>query len=113
YIARLNQIRDQNPALHWLRNLRFHEIDNGAMLCFSKRDEDSGNTVLVICSFDSSNVQWGNTVLDMPALGMDWHNRFTVTDQISGATYEWGQHNAVRIDPYVEPAHVFIVQPRD
>ena len=113
YITLLNQIRAQNPALHWLRNLRFHEIDNGAMLCFSKRDEDTGNTVLVICSFDSSNVQWGNTVLDMPALGMDWHNRFTVTDQITGATYEWGQHNAVRIDPYVEPAHVFIVQPRD
>ncbi len=25
------------------------------------------------------NVQWGNTTLDMPALGMDWHERFTVT----------------------------------
>ena len=33
-----------------------------------------------------------------------------MVDQITGATYEWGQHNAVRIDPYVEPAHVFVVQ---
>jgi starch synthase (maltosyl-transferring) len=109
YLTNLNRIRDENPALHWLRNLRFHEIDNGNLLCFSKRDAETGNTVLVICSFDSSNVQWGNTVLDMPALGMDWHDRFTVTDEITGATYEWGQHNAVRIDPYVEPAHVFTV----
>jgi starch synthase (maltosyl-transferring) len=110
YITRLNRIRAGNPALHWLRNLRFHEIDNGALLCFSKRDPESGNTVLVVVTFDASNVQWGNTTLNMPELGMDWHERFTVTDQITGATYEWGQHNAVRIDPYVEPAHVFVLQ---
>ncbi len=112
YITRLNVIRRENPALHWLRNLRFHDIDNPSLLCFSKRDPETGNTVLVICSFDSANVQWGNTTLDMPELGMDWHDRFTVTDQITGATYEWGQHNAVRIDPYVEPAHIFVVHRR-
>ena len=54
YLTRLNQIRRENPALHWLRNLRFHEIDNGALLCLSKRDPETGNTVLVICSFDSA-----------------------------------------------------------
>jgi starch synthase (maltosyl-transferring) len=112
YITNLNRIRNQNPALRRLRNLTFHEIDNGALLCWSKRDPETGNTVLMICSFDSSNVQWANTVLDMPALGLDWHERFMVTDQITGATYEWGQHNAVRIDPYVEPAHVFVVDRR-
>jgi starch synthase (maltosyl-transferring) len=112
YITGLNRVRNENPALQWLRNLHFHEIDNGALLCFSKRDPDTGNTVLVICSFDSTGVQWGNTVLDMPTLGMDWHETFEVVDQITGATYEWGQHNAVRIDPYVEPAHIFVVQPR-
>ncbi|WP_285687597.1 alpha-1,4-glucan--maltose-1-phosphate maltosyltransferase [Actinoplanes sp. NBRC 103695] len=113
FITRLNQIRRQNPALRRLRNLRFHEIDNDSLLCFSKRDEETGNTVLVISSFDSTNVQWGNTVLDMPELGMDWHDRIMVTDQITGATYEWGQHNAVRIDPYVEPSHIFVVHRRD
>jgi starch synthase (maltosyl-transferring) len=112
YITRLNAVRRENPALHWLRNLRFHEIDNPTLLCFSKRDPESANTVVVICSFDPANVQWGNTVLDMPELGLDWHERFTVIDQITGASYEWGQHNPVRIDPYVEPAHVFTVQPR-
>ena len=112
YISRLNAIRRENPALHWLRNLRFHDIDNGALLCWSKRDPETDNTVLVICSFDSSAVQWGNTTLDMPALGLDWHERFTVRDELTGATYEWGQHNAVRIDPYVEPAHVFTVHRR-
>jgi starch synthase (maltosyl-transferring) len=109
YITRLNQVRRENPALHWLRNLRFHEIDNGALLCFSKRDAETGNTVLVVCSFDPAAVQWGNTRLNMPELGMEWHERFTVTDQITGAAYEWGQYNTVGLDPYIEPAHVFVV----
>jgi starch synthase (maltosyl-transferring) len=109
YLARLNAVRRANPALHWLRNLRFHEVDNGAVLCWSKRDPDSTNTVLVVCSLDSTTVQWGNTTLDMPALGFDWHERFTVRDELSGATYEWGQYNAVRLDPHLEPAHVLTV----
>jgi starch synthase (maltosyl-transferring) len=109
FIAKLNALRRDNPALHWLRNLRFHEIDNEALLCWSKRDPDSDNTILVVCSFDPRNVQWGNTTLDMPALGFDWHERFRVRDELTGATYTWGQHNAVRLDPYVEPAHVFSV----
>jgi starch synthase (maltosyl-transferring) len=112
YIGRLNAIRRENPALHWLRNLHFHDIDNPALLCWSKRDPDSGNTLLMICTFDPAVVHWGNTTLDMPALGMDWHERFTVTDQLTGATFEWGQHNAVKLDPFLEPAHVFLVRPR-
>ena len=58
------------------------------------------------------NAHWANTTLDMPALGFDWHERFTVRDELTGAEFDWGQHNAVRLDPYGEPAHVFTVQPR-
>jgi starch synthase (maltosyl-transferring) len=110
FIAKLNEVRRDNTALHWLRNLTFHETDNAAMLCWSKRDAKTGNTVLVICSFDPTHVQWANTTLDMPALGFDWHERFRVRDELTGVTFDWGQHNAVRLDPYVEPAHVFTVR---
>ncbi|XTZ16650.1 alpha-1,4-glucan--maltose-1-phosphate maltosyltransferase [Micromonospora echinospora] len=110
FIATLNRVRQENRALHQLRNLVFHEIDNPMLLCWSKRDPDTGNTVLVVCSFDSRSVQWGNTTLDMPALGLDWHDRFTVHDELTGATYEWGQRNAVRLDPFLQPAHVFTVR---
>jgi starch synthase (maltosyl-transferring) len=109
YLAKLNAIRRANPALHQLRNLRFHEVDNDALLVWSKRDERTGNTVLVICSFDSRNAHWGNTTLDMPALGFDWHERILVRDELTGQSFSWGQHNAVRLDPYQEPAHVFTV----
>jgi starch synthase (maltosyl-transferring) len=113
FLSRLNAVRRDNPALHWLRNLRFHDIDNEAMLCYSKRDADSDNTVLVVCSFDPTQVLWGNTTLDMPALGFDWHERFTVRDELTGASYDWGQHNAVRLEPYLAPAHLFTVHRRD
>ncbi len=112
FLTRLNAVRRENPALHWLRNLHFHEIDNPELLCWSKRDPETGNTVLVICSFDATNVQWGNTTLDMPALGYDWHERFTVTDQLTGASFEWGQHNPVKLDPYLEPAHILVLHQR-
>jgi starch synthase (maltosyl-transferring) len=109
FLTRLNEIRGANPALHWLRNLRFHEIDNDALLCWSKRDAESDNTVIVVCCFDPRNVHWGNVTLDMPALGFDWHERFAVRDELTGATYDWGQHNAVRLDPYHQPAHILTV----
>jgi len=112
FLAKLNRIRRDNPALHWLRNLRFHHVDNDALLCWSKRDPDTANTVLVVCSLDPRNVQWANTSLDMPALGFDWHERFEVRDELTGAVYSWGQHNPVRLDPFAEPAHVFTVHPR-
>ncbi|MQA25226.1 MAG: DUF3416 domain-containing protein [Micromonosporaceae bacterium] len=107
YLRKLNQIRRENPALHWIRNLRFHGVDNDALMCWSKRHGD--NTVLVICSLDSHNVHWGNTSLDMPELGFDWHERFSVRDEVTGETYDWGEHNAVRLDPHHEPAHIFTV----
>ncbi|WP_435586822.1 maltotransferase domain-containing protein [Micromonospora aurantiaca (nom. illeg.)] len=110
FITTLNRVRRDNPALHHLRNLRFHDIDNPALLCWSKHDLQTGNTVIVVCSFDSREVQWGNTTLDMPALGLDWHERFTVRDELTGAEYDWGQRNAVRLDPYLQPAHVLTVR---
>jgi starch synthase (maltosyl-transferring) len=48
--------------------------------------------------------------LDMAALGMSWEDTFVVNDEITGQTWQWGEHNYVHLDPYVEPAHVLSVQ---
>jgi starch synthase (maltosyl-transferring) len=47
----------------------------------------------------------------MAALGFDWHERISVRDLLTGVEYEWGQHNAARLDPHAEPAHIFLVRP--
>jgi starch synthase (maltosyl-transferring) len=109
YLRRLNEIRRQHPALQQLRTLRFHQVDNPNLICFSKTDPGSQDAVLVVCALDGQNRQIGTTTLDMPTLGLDWHERFAVTDEITGARYDWGQVNYVELDPYWEPAHVFSV----
>ena len=112
YLARLNALRRAHPALQQLRNLRFHHVDSDALMAFSKRDAETGDTVLVVVTLDPFSPQQGTTSLDLPALGLDWHDRFVVQDEIglAGGTYEWGQFNFVRLDPHVEPAHVFVVR---
>ena len=48
--------------------------------------------------------------LNMPALGMDWHDQFVVHDEITGESWTWGERNYIRLDPYFEPAHVLTVR---
>jgi starch synthase (maltosyl-transferring) len=107
YLKRLNEVRRAHPALQQLRTLRFHAVDNPNLLCFTKTDPGSNDAVLVVVNLSSHNTQIGTTSLDLPTLGLDWHERFAVTDELSGARYDWGQFNYVELDPYREPAHVF------
>jgi len=110
YLRRLNEVRRAHPALQQLRSLHFHPMDNPNLLCWSKTDPAAGDVVLVVVNLSSHHTQIGTTALDMPALGLDWHERFSVTDELSGARYDWGQFNYVELDPYREPAHVFSVE---
>ncbi|MGY1825049.1 alpha-1,4-glucan--maltose-1-phosphate maltosyltransferase [Blastococcus sp. SYSU DS0541] len=107
YLRRLNEVRRAHPALQQLRTLRFHQVDNPNLLCFTKTDPGSDDAVLVVVNLSSRDTQIGTTALDLPALGLDWHERFGVTDELTGARYDWGQFNYVELDPHREPAHVF------
>jgi starch synthase (maltosyl-transferring) len=131
YIADLNRIRRSHVALHWLRNLRFHHVDQPELICFSKRvngaitstersssaatpraggqDGDAADTVLVVVNLDPHQAREATVWLDMPALGVDWHDGVSVTDELTGETFSWGQANYVRLDPAVRPAHIFTV----
>ncbi|HEY3630811.1 MAG TPA: alpha-1,4-glucan--maltose-1-phosphate maltosyltransferase, partial [Jatrophihabitantaceae bacterium] len=110
-LTTLNRIRREHPALQQLRNLHIHYVDNDAITVFSKRDPATGDTVLVACTTDPHNVREGWTALNLPELGIDWADEFTVQDLLTGATYRWGQYNFVRLDPHIQPAHIFAVQP--
>ena len=112
YLTTLNRVRREHPALHRLRNLRFHRTDSDAVTCFSK-SQGSGpdaDRVLVVVNLDPHAVRETLVHLDLPALGLDWSDRFGVYDELSGGAWEWGEHNYVRLDPFVEPAHVFTVR---
>jgi starch synthase (maltosyl-transferring) len=112
-ITRLNAIRKSHPATHWLRNLRFHHVDQPELICFSKRSEREEDTVLVVVNLDPHAPREATVWLDMPALGMDYRSQFVVTDELSGSSYQWGRANYVRLDPAVTPAHIFTVTPQE
>jgi starch synthase (maltosyl-transferring) len=113
FLARLNEIRRAHPALHWLRNLRFHYSDQPDILCFSKRtspqQKGHPDTVLVVVNLDAGGAREATVWLDGNALGLDPAAGLTVTDELTGQTYRWGQANYVRLDPAVAPAHIFTV----
>ncbi|GAB3208021.1 alpha-1,4-glucan--maltose-1-phosphate maltosyltransferase [Marinactinospora thermotolerans] len=125
-IRRLNYLRRNHPALQELRNLRFHHVDQPELICFSKRLARTGDhgtdgipragtphhdadTILVVANLDPHHTREATVWLDMPALGFSPGDRITVTDQLSGESYQWGEANYVRLDPHVQSAHIFTV----
>jgi starch synthase (maltosyl-transferring) len=159
FVTELNRIRKDHQALRWLRNLRFHHIDQPELICFSKKvtwweitaagtgtertcgagtiterssvqaapqageqggaDSDAevtrevsgggADAVLVVVNLDPHQTREATVWLDMPALGMDSGEEFTVTDELTGESYRWGAANYVRLDPAVRVAHIFTV----
>ncbi|WP_329406486.1 alpha-1,4-glucan--maltose-1-phosphate maltosyltransferase [Streptomyces sp. NBC_00704] len=107
-ITRLNEIRRAHPALHWLRNLRFHGTDNPSVIAYSKRT--GSNTVLVVVNLDPHHTQEATVSLDMPRLGLDDGATLSVHDELTGETYAWSRTNYVRLEPGRTPAHVFHVR---
>jgi starch synthase (maltosyl-transferring) len=111
FITSLNMIRRSHPALHWLRNLRLHYVDQPELICFSKRSEADSDTVLAVVNLDPYRPREATVWLDMPALGVDDRSQFVVKDELTGESYRWGQANYVRLDPATAPAHIFTVTP--
>jgi starch synthase (maltosyl-transferring) len=119
YITELNRIRRSHPALHRLRNLRFHVVDQPELMCYSKRTSSRiqagphsygdrvDDIVIVIVNLNPYRAREATVWLDLPALGVD--GPFVVTDELSGESYWWGRANYVRLDPATRPAHVFTV----
>jgi len=106
FLTRLNEIRRMHPALCQLRTIRFHHVDNDALVAYSKFDPISGDTVLVVVTLNPFGAEQGTVSLDMGALGMAPYDRFWVRDEISGEEYQWGQSNYVRLEPAKAVAHI-------
>ena len=106
FLTRLNGIRRVHPALCQLRTIRFHSVDNDALLAYSKFDPVSGDTVLVVVTLNPFAAEQGTVWLDMGALGMAPYDRFWVREEITGEDYQWGQSNYVRLEPARAVAHI-------
>lgn len=112
-IARVNQIRRDNPALQSDRNLQFHPIDNEQLICYSKQTDDGANVVLVVVNLDPHHSHIGWMELSFDDLGFDPRQPYQVHDLLSGARYLWqGARNYVELHPQTMPAHIFRLRRR-
>jgi starch synthase (maltosyl-transferring) len=112
-IARINQIRRDNPALQSNRNLRFHETDNPLVICYSKSTDDLSNTIVVAVNLDAFHTQASWINLDLESLGLDPNHAFQAHDLLAEGRYLWqGARNYIELVPESMPAHIVRVRKR-
>ncbi len=112
-IGSVNRIRRENPALQSDWSLRFHEIANDQLLCYSKRTSDWSNIILLMVNLSPHHVHSGWVELDLQSLGLDTEHPFQVHDLLTNAHYMWqGPRNYIELDPHSVPAHIFRVRRR-
>ncbi len=112
-VARVNDIRRANPALYSNNRLRFHDVDNGEIIAYSKSTADGEDVILVVVNLDAHHRQSG--WVDVPAadFGFEPGEQFQVHDLLDGSRYIWhGGRNYVELDPNVLPAHVLRLRRR-
>ena len=113
FIARVNQVRRENPALHSDWSLRFHKVDNEQLICYSKRTEDLSNVVLVVVNLDPHHTQSGWVEFPLEELGIDPQKPYQMHDLLSDSRYLWqGSRNYVELNSQIVPAHVFRMRRR-
>ncbi|MDH6575716.1 starch synthase (maltosyl-transferring) [Kitasatospora sp. MAP5-34] len=105
-LTTLNRLRRRHPALQQLRDLRFHPTDNEHVIAYSKTattEDGLPDRVIVVVNLDPHHPQEATVTLD-------GEGPLTVHDELTGASYTWGRHNYVRLDPSAEPAHLLTVR---
>jgi starch synthase (maltosyl-transferring) len=113
FIARVNQIRRENPALHHDWCLRFHSVTNEQLVCYSKHTENHADVILVVVNLDPHHTQSGWVELSTEALDLPLDAHYQVHDLLSDSRYLWhGRRNFIELDPSVVPAHIFRVRRR-
>jgi starch synthase (maltosyl-transferring) len=105
-IRRINEARNDNPALHHLTNVRFLETENDALVAYAK--QTGGNTVITVVNIDPHQTQEGVAIV--PAeLGLP--PAFTVYDLLTDERFAWRiGRNYVRLEPGVRQAHIARVE---
>lgn len=112
-IGVVNRIRRDNPALQSDLSLRFHDVDNEQIICYSKQTGDFSSVILVVVNLDPHYTQSGWVDLSLEAFELDPHTPFQVHDLLTGGRYLWqGTRNYVELNPHSCPAHIFRLRRR-
>jgi starch synthase (maltosyl-transferring) len=107
----LNRIRRENAALQTTWNIEFNDTDNEQIICYTKVDQENTNKIITVVNLDPDHTQSGWVKVPLARLGLEPQEQFTVTDQLTGASYIWqDEWNYVELHPQAIPAHIFKVE---
>ncbi len=110
YIARLNAIRRENPALQAARNLRFYAADSPHVLFYGKMTPSRDNVVLVAVNLDPFAAHEARLSIPMDAIGIAPDETYELHELMSDRRQlVRGPVHTVTLDPGTEPAHVYRV----
>ncbi len=113
FIALVNRIRRENPALQYDGRLKFYPVDNERMLFYGKTTPDLTNIILVIVNLDPHHMQSGWVRVPLEDLGLQGEEPYQVHDLLTDAHYLWhGEANFVQLDPAGPAAHILRLRRR-
>lgn len=113
FIARVNRIRKESPALQQDQSLQFFDVNNDNLLCYAKTTPDNAEIILVVANLDPHHTQSGWVTLPLELLGLETDRTYQVQDLLTSARFLWnGARNYVEINPLVAPAHIFKLRRR-
>jgi starch synthase (maltosyl-transferring) len=106
YIGRVNEIRRQNPALQYLKNLSFYAAQDDNILFYGKKTGD--NAVFVAANLDPYGVHEAHVQFPIWEFGISEGEGYVVEELLTGreipASGSWFW---VRLDPQSNPAEIF------
>jgi starch synthase (maltosyl-transferring) len=113
FIARVNAIRRNRPAIAHSGELEFHRAENEQIICYSRTAPDRSDTVLVVVNLDPNYRQSAWIELPLEKFDLPANRPYQMHDLLSDARYLWhGNRNYVELDPATSPAHIFQVRRR-
>jgi starch synthase (maltosyl-transferring) len=113
FIARVNQVRRENPALQYDHRLRFYPTDNDQILFYGKTTPDLANVILTVVNLDPYHVQSGWLRVPLHELDLRPEDAYQVHDLLTDARFLWhGEANFVRLDPGSANAHILRLRKR-
>ena len=111
YIARLNRIRREHPALQEYENLSFYECDSDQVLFYGKATLDRRITILVAVNLNPFQTQTADLRIPLGDLGIGPDDTYQLHELLTDRRDLMnGDHYQVRLDPQHEPAVIFAVR---
>ncbi|HSE06579.1 MAG TPA: alpha-1,4-glucan--maltose-1-phosphate maltosyltransferase [Methylomirabilota bacterium] len=110
YLARLNAIRRENPALQAMDGLRFHPADSPHVLFYGKATPARDNVVLVAVNLDPFAAHEAALQIPLADLGIAPDETYELHELLDGdRRLVRGATHSVTLDPRTAPAHIYRV----